>query len=119
MPSVDAIVTDRKPRRRLTVRSVPPYRPRVFNRPHEVAMSLIELGDPGSAEQVPARRRTLPATDRRRLLAAAVLILCLITVNASARPTSLFVSPRWTIDIGNAAIVFPSGRAVYVRPFAN
>jgi outer membrane protein assembly factor BamB len=75
-------------------------------------MSLIDLDV--SAEPARPNPRRLTVGDPRRWLSTLTVAMCLIAVNASARPDALPSHPGWTVPIGVDATVFPSVGGVYV-----
>ncbi|MFI7545062.1 PQQ-binding-like beta-propeller repeat protein [Actinoplanes sp. NPDC049599] len=78
-------------------------------------MTIIELGDPGSAAPVPApaRRRLHHRVVARR--AVAVAVLCAATLAGSAVPGSTVIRPRWSIAFTSTSLVDADRDTVFVQ----
>jgi outer membrane protein assembly factor BamB len=77
-------------------------------------MTIIELGDPGSAATAPARRRL----DHRfvmRWAAAAVAVLCAATLTGSAVSGSTVIRPRWSIAFSSTSLADATRDTVFVQ----
>ncbi|GIE47007.1 hypothetical protein Ani05nite_05410 [Amorphoplanes nipponensis] len=77
-------------------------------------MTIIELGDPGSAATAPARRRREHDVVRR-WAAAAVAALCAATLTGSAVSGSAVVRPRWSVALSLTSLVDVARDAVFVQ----
>jgi outer membrane protein assembly factor BamB len=78
-------------------------------------MTIIELGDPGSAATAPApaRRRLHHRVVARR--AAAVAVLCAATLAGSAVPGSTVIRPRWSVALSLTSLVDAARDTVFVQ----
>jgi outer membrane protein assembly factor BamB len=76
-------------------------------------MTIIELGDPGSAaaRSVPAPRRREPHIAVRL---AAVALLCVAAIGGSARPAPTMIRPGWSIPFDRTSIVKVTPGTVFI-----
>src|SRR3954452_2600304 len=79
-------------------------------------MTIIELGDPGSAATAPApARRRLDHRIAVRWAAAAVTVLCAATLTGSAVSGSTVIRPRWSVTFSPTSLVDAARDTVFVQ----
>ncbi len=79
-------------------------------------MTIIDLGDPGSAATAPAPARRRP--DHRAVMrwaAAAVAVLCAVTLTRSTVSGSTEIRPGWSVAFSATSLVDAAGDTVFVQ----